>query len=91
MDISLVSSALSLGATADVFNSDFDPSLLAGYDAAAFGYAKVVSESELNTVLSRCLPELEGNKPAYFGDRKQRKQKKNLRTVFYGSEKPQNA
>lgn len=76
MDKSLVSSALSLGATADVFNSDFDPSLLAGYDAAAFGFGKDVSESELISLFSRCLPELEGKKAAFFGDRKTAEAKK---------------
>ncbi len=76
MDKSLVSSALSLGATADVFNSDFDPSLLAGYDAAAFGFGKDVSESELISLFSRCLPELEGKKAAFFGDHETAEAKK---------------
>ena len=54
MDKSLVSSALSLGATADVFNSDFDPSLLAGYDAAAFGFGKEAAQTQLRISWALC-------------------------------------
>ena len=49
---------------------------LAGYDAAAFGFGKDVSESELISLFSRCLPELEGKKAAFFGDRKTAEAKK---------------
>lgn len=60
--------AASVGAEADVFDATADPSVLAGYDAAAFGFSGGFEKSELLTIFSRCLSKLEGKKTAFFGD-----------------------
>ncbi len=64
----LAAGALSNGATVDTLDAAADPSLLAGYDTAAFGMGSEFDETEFLSLFSRCLPKLEGKKTAIFGD-----------------------
>lgn len=56
------------GAAADVFDATIDPAVLAGYDAAAFGFSGGAEKTDFLSLFSRCLPELTGKKTAFFGD-----------------------
>ena len=63
----LAAGAVSGGAAADIFDAAIDPSVLAGYDAAAFGLADGFEKTDFLAIFSRCLPRLEGKKTAFFG------------------------
>ena len=63
----IAAGALSNGATADIFDATADPSLLNGYDAAAFGLGENFAGSEFLDLFSRCLPRLKGKKATFFG------------------------
>ncbi len=64
----ITAGAVSGGAAADVFDAAVDPSVLAGYDAAVFGWARGFEKSDFLALFSRCLSKLEGKKTAFFGD-----------------------
>lgn len=62
----IADSARACGAVADILDATVDPSVLAGYDAAAFGFDGE-HEEEFLSLFSRCLCRLEGKKTAFFG------------------------
>lgn len=64
----LAQAALSMGAVADIFDASADLSVLAGYDAAAFGLSKDFDTVDFVSLLSHALAKLEGKKTALFGD-----------------------
>lgn len=64
----LAQAALSMGAVADIFDASADLSVLAGYDAAAFGLGKDFDTVDFVSLFSRALAKLEGKKTALFGD-----------------------
>lgn len=64
----LAQAALSMGAVADIFDASADLSVLAGYDAAAFGLGEDFDTVDFVSLFSRALAKLEGKKTALFGD-----------------------
>lgn len=64
----LAQAALSMGAVADIFDASADLSVLAGYDAAAFGLGKDFDTVDFVSLFSHALAKLEGKKTALFGD-----------------------
>lgn len=64
----LAAGALSRGATVDRFDESIDPSVLAGYDAIAFGFGETADRTAFISLFSHCLPQMKGKKVALFGD-----------------------
>lgn len=64
----IINGALSNGAAADIFDATAEPSVLNGYDAAAFGLGENFAVSEFLALFSRYLPYLAGKKTSFFGN-----------------------
>ncbi|HBF15741.1 MAG TPA: hypothetical protein DDW30_08740 [Clostridiales bacterium] len=62
--------ALSNGAQPDCFDVSgaFDPSVLSGYDAAAFGLGAGFDREAFLSLFSNCLSELKGKRIGFFGE-----------------------
>lgn len=60
--------AISQGASVDMLDMSAAPAMLAGYDAAAFGFGSGADETDFLSLFSSCLPTLEGKKTAFFGN-----------------------
>ena len=58
----LAAGALSRGATVGRFDESIDPSVLAGYDAIAFGFGETADRTAFISLFSRCLPQMKGKK-----------------------------
>lgn len=63
----LAAGARSRDAVVDFFDATLEPSTLAAYDAAAFGLGDSFDDVDFLSLISLCLPKLEGKKTALFG------------------------